>query len=56
MNVLDLAMIAEFVDDVLFRRLFVDVGDEKDPTFDRSLRTILAASLAEVRRKQRTGS
>ena len=56
MDVFDLAVIAELIDEVLFGRFFVNVGDEKDPTFDRSLRTILPASLAEVRRKQRTGS
>ena len=48
MDVLDLAVIAEFVNDVFFRRFFVDIGDEKDPTFDRSLRSILAAGLLEV--------
>ena len=45
MDVLDLAVIAELVDHVFFRRLLVDVGDEEDPAFDRPLRTVLTARL-----------
>ena len=48
MDVFDLAVIAELIDDVLFGRFFVDVGDEKDPTFDRSLRSVLTPGLTNM--------